>query len=241
MVSGNSYLALTDRWDTYNQGPGGYAGGLGDTLALLVHEARHNQGKLHDCGSGSDSTFEQMGAWAVQSLYWYWIANHGNVNYLHAAANDVGSDYYLDDARNRAENTRASHICNDTRVLQTTAGVEFYNRGLDHYFLTASASEASGIDVGAAGANWSRTGKNFKVFPDGEHAPMMRRGETGSGMDLRRCGVLPAQALFRPLLPALRPERRRQHRLDRPHLAQLQQRRRRECGQSPLCQRPQRI
>lgn len=40
--------------------------------------------------------------------------------------------------------------------------VEFYNANLDHYFITADAGEAAGIDSGSAGLGWSRTGNSFK-------------------------------------------------------------------------------
>lgn len=40
--------------------------------------------------------------------------------------------------------------------------VEFYNRTLDNYFVTADADEAMAIDNGAAGAGWSRTSGRFK-------------------------------------------------------------------------------
>ncbi|WP_239292764.1 hypothetical protein [Candidatus Nitrotoga sp. 1052] len=40
--------------------------------------------------------------------------------------------------------------------------VEFYNTNLDHYFITADASEATGIDGGSAGPGWIRTGNSFK-------------------------------------------------------------------------------
>lgn len=40
---------------------------------------------------------------------------------------------------------------------------EFYHPGLKHFFVTASAAEAAGIDAGAAGAGWQRTGLQFKV------------------------------------------------------------------------------
>jgi hypothetical protein len=40
--------------------------------------------------------------------------------------------------------------------------VEFYNTNLDHYFITADANEAAGIDGGSAGPGWIRTGNNFK-------------------------------------------------------------------------------
>ncbi|CAN5316883.1 hypothetical protein BH11PSE11_BH11PSE11_37970 [soil metagenome] len=41
--------------------------------------------------------------------------------------------------------------------------VEFYHAGLDHFFIAANAAEASGIDQGAAGAGWVRTGNAFKI------------------------------------------------------------------------------
>lgn len=41
---------------------------------------------------------------------------------------------------------------------------EFYHSGLNHYFRTADASEAGGIDSGAAGPGWVRTGDNFQAY-----------------------------------------------------------------------------
>jgi len=41
---------------------------------------------------------------------------------------------------------------------------EFYHAGLDHYFRTADAGEASGIDSGAAGSGWTRTGDDFQAY-----------------------------------------------------------------------------
>lgn len=41
---------------------------------------------------------------------------------------------------------------------------EFYHRDLDHYFMTASAEEAAGIDAGAAGPGWVRTGQAFTAW-----------------------------------------------------------------------------
>ena len=172
VVADNSYLSLTDRWDTYHSGPGGYGGGLGDTLALFVHEARHNQGYFHTCAGGNDQTFNEMGAWAIQSLLWYWIGNHGDPGYLRPVTNDVGADYYTDDARERAEHQRSTRICADARTFVSNDNIEFYNSGLKHYFMTANQAEAIGIDQGAAGPNWSRTGASFKIFPDPAHAPM---------------------------------------------------------------------
>lgn len=42
--------------------------------------------------------------------------------------------------------------------------VEFYNRFLRHYFLTAARSEIDNIEAGGAGAGWMRTGYNFRAF-----------------------------------------------------------------------------
>jgi alpha-tubulin suppressor-like RCC1 family protein len=40
--------------------------------------------------------------------------------------------------------------------------VEYYNSGLDHFFIIVNASEAATIDSGSAGPGWSRTGNTFK-------------------------------------------------------------------------------
>lgn len=40
---------------------------------------------------------------------------------------------------------------------------EFYNTTLKHYFVTAGAGEAAGIDNGSAGPGWIRTGYSFNV------------------------------------------------------------------------------
>ncbi len=42
--------------------------------------------------------------------------------------------------------------------------VEFYNTDLDHYFVTATVAEATGIDQGLAGPGWVRTGKRFLAW-----------------------------------------------------------------------------
>lgn len=48
---------------------------------------------------------------------------------------------------------------------------EFYNTNLKHYFLTADPNEASGIDNGAAGPGWVRTGLSFQAYPLASGAP----------------------------------------------------------------------
>ncbi len=47
-------------------------------------------------------------------------------------------------------------------ALASVPVVEFYNTNLDHYFITADASEAAAIDGGSAGLGWIRTGNSFK-------------------------------------------------------------------------------
>jgi len=53
---------------------------------------------------------------------------------------------------------------------------EFYNSILNHYFITAAQGEASGIDSGAAGPGWSRTGYTFGAYTlnGGSGAPVCR-------------------------------------------------------------------
>lgn len=53
---------------------------------------------------------------------------------------------------------------------------EFYHPQLKHFFVTASAAEAAGIDAGAAGPGWRRTGLSFKAHTLGTSnaAPVCR-------------------------------------------------------------------
>src|SRR5262245_42982310 len=46
---------------------------LATFLQLLVHEARHNNGKPHTCGT-KDKTIEEMGAWGSAYAFQRWIA-----------------------------------------------------------------------------------------------------------------------------------------------------------------------
>jgi hypothetical protein len=52
--------------------------------------------------------------------------------------------------------TRNVVLFASTTALAADPVIEFYNANLNHYFLTISASEASGIDSGAAGPGWHR-------------------------------------------------------------------------------------
>jgi uncharacterized protein (DUF1800 family) len=56
-------------------------------------------------------------------------------------------------------------------VEPTATVVEFYHAALKHYFITADPAEASGIDNGAAGAGWVRTGGRFSAWKNAGDAP----------------------------------------------------------------------
>lgn len=49
----------------------------------------------------------------------------------------------------------------------TTTAVEYYHAGFGHYFVTAQLDEISGLDGGAFGGVWQRTGQTWKVWTSG--------------------------------------------------------------------------
>jgi len=63
------------------------------------------------------------------------------------------------------------------KVYDVTAGgggpaatvdvIEFYNAGLDHYFITWVANEIHDLDAGVH-VGWARTGKSFKAYPSAQ-------------------------------------------------------------------------
>ena len=56
--------------------------------------------------------------------------------------------------------------CIGGALPHTATLIEYHNAALDHYFMTLAGGEADGIDRGAAGPGWSRTGVTFEVYPD---------------------------------------------------------------------------
>jgi len=58
-----------------------------------------------------------------------------------------------------------------TAAPPDTQAVEFFNLNLGHYFITADASEAVGIDGGSAGPGWTRTGRSFGAWLNPANAP----------------------------------------------------------------------
>lgn len=52
-----------------------------------------------------------------------------------------------------------------------TEAVEFYNAFINHYFVTATATEAQALESGAAGPGWLRTGRSYPAWLDKSSAP----------------------------------------------------------------------
>ena len=61
----------------------------------------------------------------------------------------------------------------------TVPAIEFYNTTLDHYFMTADPAEIAGIETGAAGPGWQRTGQSFSAYASLIDAP-------GNALDMCR-------------------------------------------------------
>jgi hypothetical protein len=101
-VADNTYVMLTDRWVD----PARF-GGLVDTLVLLVHEARHNEGFLHTCGS-NDKTIAELGAWGVQYQFLNWLADYADPAFLTDASL---TQIYKSDA----ESIRKTRFCNEAK------------------------------------------------------------------------------------------------------------------------------
>ncbi len=110
----NSCLTVghSDRWvfPVY----GGSSGcGMDAFIALLVHEARHNNGKPHTCQSTKDNTIAEMGSWGVQYYLFRWFAEHTG-DYLTPADGQPSISFYRDLARLNAFYTCRDRFCHDS-------------------------------------------------------------------------------------------------------------------------------
>ena len=77
--------------------------------------------------------------------------------------------------------------------------VEFYNAGLQHYFISADPAEIAVLDGGAFGGAWKRTGNTFPGV-----GRERRAGQHGAGVPLLRHGPVPRRRLaHRPQQPLL--------------------------------------
>jgi Repeat of unknown function (DUF5648) len=61
-----------------------------------------------------------------------------------------------------------THVASAFPILTPASGtvVEYFNVHTGHYFMTVNGQEAAGIDAGAAGPGWVRTGFGFSAFID---------------------------------------------------------------------------
>jgi alpha-tubulin suppressor-like RCC1 family protein len=107
----------------------------------------------------------------------------------HALAVDAGGDVIAwgDNGSQQLAITRVQQATTPSPPADPVVGfggtvlvVEYFNAtltngagaaGIGHYFLTASATEAAGIDGGLAGPGWRRTGRTFRAWSERGGAP----------------------------------------------------------------------
>ena len=84
---------------------------LSALVADLVHEARHAEGKLHNCQAVDDATFAEAGAWGVEILYELWLGLYSTsfvpVRYRDAALAAAQDDF--------------AHVCDVPRTSVSVA------------------------------------------------------------------------------------------------------------------------
>ena len=98
------------------------------------------------------------------------FTTNGSVNYASVDAITYGSlptdgVSSLERGGQPASNTPTNFAGLSAHVTATAVVdgvVEFYNTGLNHFFLTANGVEAASIDAGGSGPGWNRTGNVFK-------------------------------------------------------------------------------
>ena len=100
--TGNLAAVGTLRWIDPQSGVG-----LAGLVNLFVHEARHNEGKPHTCGSG-DETLDELGAWGAAYSLELWEALYAG-SFLDAS--EPYPSYYRDRVAVDAEAVYLSRIC----------------------------------------------------------------------------------------------------------------------------------
>ncbi|MFO1311599.1 MAG: DUF1800 family protein [Burkholderiales bacterium] len=83
--------------------------------------------------------------------------------------------------------------------------IEFYNPGIDHYFITAYPEEAAALDAGTNVKGWKRTGGQFSVYVDpgpGRAAVCRFFGTPGKGPNSHFYTADPAECAKVKTLPA---------------------------------------
>lgn len=96
-----------------------------------------------------------LGLWADANPMEPWVWRHGSYGCSRDPETN-GTSVVVD--------TTGTSGTSGSGVEQAIVVTEFFNHNLKHYFLTASESEAIGIDNGAAGEGWERTGNTFQAW-----------------------------------------------------------------------------
>lgn len=82
----------------------GQSVGLMHFAGLIVHEARHAEGKPHSCQGTEDATLSEMGAWAAQHYFFLWMVDHTQPGQL-SHAEKAAAAWAADDALTRICNS----------------------------------------------------------------------------------------------------------------------------------------
>ncbi len=98
--------------------------GLLGLVAVLVHEARHNEGFPHTCGA-DDQTLAELGAWGVQHHLLRLLGDHADPDFFDVP--DLPPGHYAGVARAQAENILKTRICSSNgeapdAVVEVLAG-----------------------------------------------------------------------------------------------------------------------
>jgi uncharacterized repeat protein (TIGR01451 family) len=103
LASSNSAALFTNRWMAAEAPIG-----LDDLVALVVHEARHNNGKPHTCNGVDDQTIGELGAWGVEYYLELWESLYAGT---FLTSPDVYPSYYRDQHLLKSESTYLPRIC----------------------------------------------------------------------------------------------------------------------------------
>lgn len=132
-------------------------------------------------GDGWDDFYCDMPNWdAGEPRYWM---NNGNGTWSPASTDRFpgGSNFgYMNpldfDRDGRLDFVQVSHTPEGDVMYQSFQNrtprtapisrwvVEFYNKSLDHYFITWVPDEIAGLESGTSSKGWTRTGKAFRAF-----------------------------------------------------------------------------
>ena len=97
-------------------------------------------------------------------IYYLYLGAFEYENNCGSASGYCLDDYYTFTGQVQVS---GSGVYNYTPAVTTTTAVEYFHAGFGHYFTTAQADEITGLDGGAYGGAWVRTGQSFGVWTSG--------------------------------------------------------------------------